>query len=394
MNSQLKFLTDFDLKDKQVFMRVDFNVPIKNGKVLDAYRIEKSLPSLQYALEEGAKVVLASHLGRPKGQVIEALSLQPIAIYLTQKHQLDIIFLEEPDSDAPHYLLPKLKRNQVILLNNLRFHKGEQEADNHLVHQWASYTDIYVNEGFSISHRKDSSVYLLPTKIDHCCVGFQFQKEMQALDRIRSKTAPSPFFVLIGGSKIEDKFLILEQLIDQTDEFFIGGLMAYSFLKAQGQSVGSSCVYTQGLRKFQEFMDRLEQRGKKIWLPIDHIVCKGDDIKVTQGASIPDNYKGVDIGPQTQKLFAQELKRAASIFWNGPMGYFENDRYSKGTRQLAKVLSEYTNTYRVIGGGHSALAAREYEEHIDHISTGGGASLCYLKGEALPGLQSVLVNVK
>ncbi len=392
--TQLKSLKDFDLKDKKLFMRVDFNVPIKNGKVLDSYRIDKAMPSIQYVLDQGAKLVLASHLGRPKGRVIPGLSLQSIATFLTEKYNLEIIFLEEPDSDVPHTLLQGLRKNQIILLNNLRFHKGEQELDKNFARQMSSYIDIYVNEGFSISHRKDTSIFLLPEMISNCCVGFQFQKEMEELDKIRLKKTKKPFFVCLGGSKVQDKTLVLESLIDQTDEFFIGGMMAYSFLKAQDRSVGDSYVNKEYLSKLEVFMERLEKREKKLWLPIDHIVIKGGEMQVTQDAYIPEGYKGVDIGPQTQKLFCKELQRANSIFWNGPMGWFEREEFSVGTKEIAKSLVKNKNAYRIIGGGHSALAVREYEEELNHISTGGGASLSYLKGDVLPGIQSVLTRVQ
>ncbi len=392
--TQLKSLMDFNLKNKKLFVRVDFNVPIKDGKVLDSYRIDKAMKSIQYALDQGAKLVLASHLGRPKGKVIPALSLQPVAQFLTKKYNLEVIFLEEPDSDAPHNLLKGLKNNQVILLNNLRFHKGEQESDKVFARQMASYVDIYVNEGFSISHRKDTSVFLLPKMISNCCVGFQFKKEMEELDNIRLGKTEKPFFVFLGGSKVQSKTLVLENLIDQTDEFFIGGMIAYSFLKAQDRSVGDSYVYKDYFPKLRIFMDRLEKRGKKLWLPIDHIIVKGDEMRVTEDAYIPEGYKGVDIGPQTQELFCKELKRACSLFWNGPMGYFEKEEFSGGTKKIAGAIAEYKGAHRIIGGGHSALAVREYEDQINHVSTGGGASLSYLKGDVLPGLQNILMRVQ
>ena len=391
--TQLNSLTDFDLRDKKLFMRVDFNIPIKDGKVLDSYRIDKAMPSIQYALDQGAKVVLASHLGRPKGRVVKALSLQPVAQLLTEKYNLEVIFLEEPDSDVPHALLRGLKNNQVILLNNLRFHKGEEEPDKAFARQIASYTDIYVNEGFSISHRKDTSVFLLPEMIPDRCIGFQFQKEIEGLDNIRLKKTEKPFFVFLGGSKVRDKIFVLENLIDQTDEFFIGGMIAYSFLKAQDFSVGDSYVDKSCFPKLKMFIDRLEKRGKKLWLPIDHVVVKGDKMKITEDVYIEDGYKGLDIGPKTRALFCNELKRSSSLFWNGPMGYFEREEFSGGTKQLAQTIAEHSKAYRVVGGGHSALAAREYEDQINHVSTGGGASLSYLAGNTLPGLQNILTRV-
>ena len=392
--TKINFLDEIDLKHKNVFMRVDFNVPIKDGRVIDAYRIHKALPSIRYILKEGGRLVLGSHLGRPTKNKRDAFSLKPVAEYLTEELGFEILFIEQPDSEAPKALLNGLKGNQIILLENLRFHEGEMNKDKRFAEKLASYTNVYINEGFSISHREHSSITLLPELIPERGIGFHFQEEMAELDRIRFHSE-SPFFVIIGGSKISDKISILNSLADRADEFFIGGMIAYTFLKAKGISVGDSPVESDCLNIASDFMHRLKVRGKTLWLPEDHIVVKKIqkpyEIQTTKGNSVPAGYKAVDIGPRTQKIFCKEIKRSKSLLWNGPLGLFELDEFSKGTSVFAKHAGNHEKAYRVVGGGHSALAVREYEDSINYVSTGGGASLHYLQGTSVPGIESIRV---
>ena len=390
---QLKLIKDFDFKDKNVFMRVDFNVPLQDQKIIDNYRIKKTLPSIRFVLENGGRLLLASHLGRPNGKKDSKMSLKPVAEYLSETENLDVLFVEEPDSDAPKRLLPGLKSHQVILLENLRFHPGEETPDKHFAKHLASYTDIYINEGFGISHRNHTSVTLLPQEISKKGLGFQFEVEMAKLDIIKSNKVERPFLVILGGSKLKDKIPLIEALIDQTDEFFIGGLMAYTFLKAMGKSVGSSFVEKNLLSKTGLFIDRLKERGKKIFLPVDHIIESGGKMEVLHKDQIPQRAIGRDIGPATLKLLQERVKQARSIFWNGPMGFFEKEEFRSGTQGLAQVVAAQKQAYRLVGGGHSALAVRDFEEDINHVSTGGGTSLSYLQGDSLPGLKSLLTEV-
>ena len=388
----IKTLRDLDFKDKNVFMRVDFNVPLKGKKILDSYRIEKSLPSLRFILEKGGRLLLASHLGRPKGKLNPQLSLIPVAEYLNQKENMEVFFIEEPDNEAPKRLLPNLKKHQLILLENLRFHPGEEVQDNHFAKQLASHIDIYINEAFGISHRNHTSVTLLPRECSQKALGFQFEKEIEKLDRIKTQNTEKPFFVILGGSKLKDKIPLMESLIDQADEFLIGGLMAYTFLQAMGKTVGSSFVEKNYLSKVSHFIERIQERGKKIFLPIDHIIEQKGHVKKTNTANIPQEAVGRDIGPATLKLFQERIRNSRSLFWNGPMGFFEKEKFLSGTQGLAKAISEHKQAYRIVGGGHSALAVRNYEKDIDHVSTGGGASLSYLKGNKLPGLISLITD--
>ncbi len=392
-NLKLKFLTDFDFKDKNVFMRVDFNVPLRGGKVIDSYRIEKAWPSIRFILERGGRLLLASHLGRPKGKKEPQLSLRPIAEHLSHAYNLEVLFVEDPAGEAPKRLLPGLKSHQVILMENLRFCPGEENQDKSFAQSLAAYTDIYINEGFGISHRLDASVTLLPLLLPQKGLGLQFETEMKKLDVIRAHQAQKPFFVILGGSKLQDKIPLMESLIDQTDEFIIGGLMAYTFLKAMGKSVGQTPIERDFLFKASSFIDRLEGRGKKIHLPIDHIMESQGQVKVWSEENLPPGDIGRDIGPKSLKLFQNRLKQARSVFWNGPMGFFEKEEFRSGTQGLAQALSEQKQAYRLIGGGHSAWAVRSLEKEFDHVSTGGGASLSYLRGESLPGLKSLTSEI-
>ena len=391
MTDQIQFLEDIDFKDKRVFMRVDFNVPLSGNKVVDSYRIDASIPSIKYILEQGGHLVLGSHLGRPEGKPVPKLSLKPIAEYLNENHNLEVVFLEEVDSEAPLVLLPQLKNNQVVLLENLRFHPGELDRDPNLAKQISEYIDVYINEGFSISHRNHMSTTLLPQMVACRGGGFLLQKELEELDQIRL-LSEQPLFVFLGGSKAKDKIPLLDSLMDRADAFFIGGLLAYTFLKARGTPVGYSYVDTSSLHKAEDFMERLEKRGKQLYLPIDHVVAKdliSKEARVTEHDVIDEGYQGLDIGPRTIKLFSEKLLACKSLFWNGPMGKFEQEEFRKGTTQLAEAIASHKQAYRVVGGGHSAMAVRDFSKDIDHISTGGGASLNYLQNNLLPGLESL-----
>lgn len=388
---ELKYLKDFDFKDQNVFMRVDFNVPLKNKEITDSYRIEKALPSIHFVLEQGARLIVASHLGRPGGKIDPSSSLKAVAQYLNQK-SLEILFIEEPDSKLPKRLLPGLKKHQLILLENLRFHHGEESQDKAFAKNLADYTDIYINEGFGISHREHTSITLLPSMLSRKGLGLQFEKEMEKLDVLRTDQVKKPFIVILGGSKLRDKIPLMESLIDQTDEFLIGGLMAYTFLKALGKSVGATPIEADFLSTVHSFIDRLKERGKKLWLPVDHVMEHKNSVKNWDQEELPLEAIGRDIGTKTLNLFQERIRGAKTIFWNGPVGFFEEKSFSLGTQGLAQTIAQHKSAYRVVGGGHSALAVRDFEKDIDHVSTGGGASLSYLQGKILPGLKSLITK--
>ena len=429
---KLKTLKDFDFKNKQVFMRVDFNVPIHNQVIQDSSRIEKTFPSIEFIMEQGGKIVLASHLGRPEGKRNLECSLNSVAEYLSEKKNLEVFFIENYDSPLIQKLLKGLNKGQVILLENLRFHPGEESLDLNLAKELSRWTDIYINEAFGISHRDHTSISLLPELVDEKGIGLQFEKEIQMLSPILTHELKKPFCVVLGGSKLKDKIPLIDSLIDQADEFLIGGLMAYTFLKAKGFKLGQNFIEKKCLNLAHDLIERLEIRNKKLFLPYDfkgeinaslssqgksaspHPAIKSQDKSASphpatksQGLSqsslsqsekfvsswnletFPSSAVAYDIGEKSLNQFQERVKKAGSVFWNGPMGYFEKKEYMGGTLGLAQALAQNKTAYRVVGGGHSALAVRDFENEIDHISTGGGASLAYLKGKTLIGIKKL-----
>ena len=408
----LKTLKNFDFENKRVFMRVDFNVPLHNQVIQDNCRIERAFPSIEFIMEQEGKIVLASHLGRPKGKKDLRFSLKPVAEYLSQKKNLEVFFVEDCDSPLTKKLLKGLKKDQVILLENLRFHKGEETLDLNFAKKFSRWTDVYINEAFGISHREHTSISLLPELIEEKGLGLQFEKEIEKLCPILTQELKRPFCVVLGGSKVKDKIPLMESLIDSADEFLIGGLIAYTFLKAKGFDVGQTYVEGQSLNLARNLIERLKGRDKKLFLPYDF---KGG-LNTTQGLSrsqsleksqelkessseekcsswdlekFPRSAVAYDIGLESLKQFQDRIQKAGSIFWNGPMGFFEKKEYAGGSLGVAQVIAENKKAYCVVGGGHSALAVKDFENEIDHISTGGGASLAYLKDKTLIGLKKL-----
>lgn len=387
----IKTVRDFDLSGKTVFLRLDLNVPIDAGRITDETRIAASLPTIKYCLEKGAKLVVASHLGRPKSAADKKYSLEPVAKRLTELLDREVVLMEEPSSEGVKHILYGNMKNEIILLENLRFDEGETANKPELAQQWASYADIYINDAFGASHRAHASIHALPEIMSKKGIGFLIEKEIRMLDSLLDNPK-KPYFAILGGAKISDKIDVIEKLIDVVDGFVIGGAMAYTFLKAQNIPVGKSLVEADKLKYAKEMIGRMEARGKTLLLPVDHIVSTEfgnvENKKTTSGASIEENFMGLDIGPQTIRIFRAALMNAATVFWNGPMGVFENPAFSEGTFAIAKVLAESSGT-KIVGGGDSAAAAEAsgYAEKMTHISTGGGASLEYLQGEKLPGLE-------
>lgn len=390
MKSIIRSVENFKFKNKNVFIRVDFNVPIKDGIIQDTRRIDEALPTIKYVLENEGKVLLASHFGRPKGQYNEEFSMTPIAEYLSEVLKKDVILVDEPDSDAPKALFQGLKGTQIMMLENLRFLEGEEGNSSSLASQWASYIDIYINDAFGVSHRKHCSVDALPRLIKDRGMGYLIQKEIKYLSGLQ-KNPESPFCLILGGAKVSDKINIIENLLLKVDTFIVGGAMAYTFLKAQGVDVGSSLVEENLVSYAKELLKKLDYKNKKILLPVDHVISK--DLKNTKDAleskHIPTGFMGLDIGPKTLQLYAEELKKAKTVLWNGPMGVFEVPEFAAGTKGICEVLSSLSEATTVVGGGDSASAAQMFGGEFTHISTGGGASLEYLEGQTLPGLKSL-----
>lgn len=403
----IKLIDEFDLREQRVFIRVDFNVPMETATdgsrvITDDTRIRAAIPTIRHALENGAKIILASHLGRPEGKPEDRkkYSLEPVGRRLGELMNIEVILTDDPTSDAPKGLLPSLRPNQVILLENLRFAKGETENSREFALRLASYTDIYINDAFGASHRAHASIDALPRAVEKKGIGFLIKKEIEMLDRLLDSPV-SPFMVVLGGAKVSDKIPMIENMIEKIDTFLVGGAMAYTFLAAQNVPVGKSKIEKEKVSFAREMIERIDARGKKLLLPIDHIITNdflaSSEIKTTDTVAIPDGYLGVDIGPKTRELYRKELSRAKTVFWNGPMGVFEKPEFAKGSFGIAEALAEITanGATTIVGGGDSAAAAEAsgFADKLTHISTGGGASLEYLQGDKLPGLE-VLRNLR
>lgn len=398
----IKRIDEFDLKDKRVFIRVDFNVPMENGKITDDTRIRAALPTIRYAMESGAKIILASHLGRPEGGPEDRAkySMEPVGQHLGKLLGVEVILVDDPASDAPKGLFPGLRSNQIILLENLRFEKGETKNSREFALRMASYTDVYINDAFGASHRAHASIEALPQAVEKKGIGYLIAKEIEMLDSLLHDPA-TPYMTILGGAKVSDKIPVIERMIDLVDVFFVGGAMAYTFLSAQNTPVGKSRVEKDKVSFAREMLERIQARGKKILLPIDHVITNDflapSEIKTTDSVAIPEGYLAVDIGPKTRELFRKELQKAKTVFWNGPMGVFEKPEFNKGTFAIAETLAALTGAgvKTIVGGGDSAAAAEAsgHAEQMTHISTGGGASLEYLQGDKLPGLE-VLRNLR
>ncbi len=398
----IKSIEDFDLKDQRVFIRVDFNVPLQGKpgslEITDDTRIRAALPTIRYALDKGAKVILASHLGRPDTKEDRPkYTLEPVAKRLGEFIDGEVILVEEPRSDAPKALLPGLKGNQVVMLENVRFEPGEQKNDSKFAQAIAAYTDIYINDAFGSSHRAHSTIDALPRMIAKRGCGFLIKKEIEFLGGILENPI-SPFVAILGGAKVSDKIKVVDSLMDSIDTFLIGGAMAYTFLAARGIAVGQSRIEKDKLSFAREMMERIEGRGKRILLPVDHVVANdflAPSVIETVEVIAADRL-GLDIGPKTRELYRKEIARAKMVFWNGPMGVFERPEFAKGSFAIAEALAALSASggQAIVGGGDSAAAAEAsgFAENMTHISTGGGASLEYLEGAKLPGLEALRIT--
>ncbi len=387
----IRTVREFEFKDKVVFLRLDLNAPMKNGKITDETRLRASLPTIQYIQEKGGKIVMASHLGRPKSANDKEFSLEPIAQRLSEMLEAEVILAEDPQAEAIKGLTLTLKKNQMILLENLRYEPGETKNSIELAQVLASFTQIYINDAFGASHRAHASIQAFPELMKEKGIGFLIEKEIQMLDQLL-ENPKRPYIAILGGAKISDKIPVIEKLIDIVDGFVIGGAMAYTFLKAQETPVGKSLVEEDRVKYCREMIERIQARNKTLLLPVDHVISTGirdgASAKTTLNTIITEGWMGVDIGPVTLKNFSTLLKEAGTIFWNGPMGVFETPEFSKGTFGVAKAVAECKGL-KIVGGGDSAAAAEAsgYASQMSHISTGGGASLEYLQGVKLPGLE-------
>ncbi|MGD9652368.1 MAG: phosphoglycerate kinase [Candidatus Dadabacteria bacterium] len=383
-------LPDSTYKGKRVFVRVDFNVPIRDGKISEDYRIRRVIPTIDYLVERGAKVILGSHLGRPKGIVMPELSLSPIADRLSELLGKSVKFTGKVTGPEVKESIDSLADGEVMLLENLRFHKEETDNDPKFSKTLSSYADIYVNDAFGTSHRKHASTYGMAANFQIKVAGFLVSRELKFLTRLR-EDPDRPFIVIVGGGKIKDKIHALQSLIDKADKVLLGGGVAYTFLKAKGVKIGNSIVEDDQVAWAK---DALSTYGKKIHLPVDHVVANSLEKRKTcmvVDGSIPDELQGFDIGPKTAAKYNHQIKGTGSIFWSGPMGVFEVGDFSAGTTQLARAvaLATWRGATTVVGGGETIASIRKAEvldSEITHISTGGGALLEFLGGDELPGI--------
>ena len=387
-----KTIRDIDVAGKKVLVRCDFNVPLnkETGEITNDLRIVSELPKIKYLLEHNAKVILCSHLGKPKGEIKPELSLKPVAKRLSEYLGFEVKLAKDIVGDDAKTLANNLKEGEAILLENVRFDKREEANDAEFSKELASLADIYVNDAFGTAHRAHSSTAGVADYLPAVC-GFLIEKEVKMLGDALDNPV-RPFVAILGGAKVSDKIKVIEKLIEKADSIIIGGGMTYTFLKAMGYNVGDSICELDRIDLAKETMKKAEEKGVKLLFPVDTVCGKefsnDTEIKTVDSKDIPDGWQGLDIGPESIKIFTDELRKAKTVMWNGPLGVFEFENFAKGTNAIAKVLSEIDAT-TVIGGGDSAAAVEKggFADKITHISTGGGASLEFLEGKPLPGIE-------
>ena len=390
-----KTVKDVDVDGKRVLMRVDFNVPLADGVVTDDTRIKAAIPTIQYLVDHGAKVVLMSHLGRPKGDGVEPeLSLKPAAEKLAELTGLDVTFVPDTYGQEAADAVAAMEPGQVVVLENVRFDKREKKNDPEIADKLAALGDIFVLDAFGTAHRAQGSVVGPAAKLP-AVAGFLLEKEVDTLTNI-FEDPERPFVAIVGGSKVSSKIGVLDHLLDSVDTLIIGGGMAYTFFLAKGYTVGTSLQEPDWVDRAREMMEKAEKNGVNLLLPVDNVVADhfGPDAVgvVVKSDSIPDDMMGMDIGPETAQLYADAIAGAKTVFWNGPMGVFEFDQFSDGTKAVAEAVAANEDCTSIIGGGDSVAAVNKFDlaDKMSWISTGGGASMELVEGKALPGVEALL----
>ena len=388
-----KSVKDVDLKGKRVFCRVDFNVPMQDGQITDETRILAALPTIQYLQEQGAKVILASHLGRPKGTVVEELRLTPVAKRLSEKLGKEVKKADEAYGDSVKALISEMNEGDVLLLENVRFYAGEEKNDPELAKQFAELADIYVNDAFGAAHRAHASTEGIAHYIP-AVSGFLMDKELATIGKALSNPE-RPFTAIIGGAKVKDKIGVIDHLLDIVDNLIIGGGLAYTFIKAQGHEIGQSLLEEDKIDLAKSFIEKAKEKGVNFYMPIDAVIAdrfaEDANAKNVSIEEIPADWQSLDIGPKTAELYADVIQKSKLVIWNGPMGVFEFDQFANGTKAVAESLAQSKDTYSIIGGGDSAAAVEKFHlaDQMSHISTGGGASLEFMEGKELPGVTAL-----
>jgi len=397
------------LEGKKVFLRLDLNVPINAGVVTDDSRIQAAIPTINYLRENGAKVIIASHLGRPKGQVVEELRLNVVAAKLSEILGVEVKKIDEAVGDVAKDAVAALGNGEVLLLENIRFYPGEEKNDPDFAKQLAELADLYVNDAFGTAHRAHASTVGVASYLSPAIPGFLMEKEIEMLGA-KLERPERPFTAIIGGSKISSKISVLKELLNKVDVLLIGGGMAYTFIKAQGGSIGRSICEDDHLETAREILQMADQKGSAIILPADAF-CSAENIfevhgredkiatQVYKANAIPDNFEGLDIGPETIQQFVKIVGQSRTIVWNGPLGVFEYDSFEQGTKAVARALKALTadGGTTIIGGGDSVAAIEKFgfsKSDFTHVSTGGGASLEFLEGKTLPGVACLDLNTK
>ena len=387
-------IKDIDVNGKKVLLRCDFNVPLdENLNITDKTRIVAALPTIKYLLEHNAKLILCSHLGRPKGEVKKEFSLAPVAKELSAQLGKEVKLAQDVTGPSAKELTSNMKEGDVVLLENVRFDPREEQNDDTLSQEFASLADVYVNDAFGTCHRAHSSTAGVAKYLPSAC-GFLIEKELKALgDALNNPVRP--FVAILGGKKVSDKIGVIDSLLEKVDTLLIGGGMAYTFYKSMGYGVGNSVCELDKLDLAKSLMQKAKDKGVKMLLPLDNKIGKefkpDTESKVVKFSEIPDEWEGFDIGPETIKLYTEELQKAKTVLWNGPVGLFEFDQFAVGTNAIANCLANLTDCTTIIGGGDSAAAVTKagLADKMSHISTGGGASLEFIEGKKLPGIECI-----
>ncbi|HHD2751362.1 TPA: phosphoglycerate kinase [Clostridium perfringens] len=394
MNFNKKTIEDVQVKGKKVLVRCDFNVPLKDGVITDINRLNGAMPTIKYLVDNGAKVILCSHMGKPKGEAKPEFSLAPVAKKLSEMLGKEVVFAADDNvvGENAKKAVAEMKDGDVVLLQNTRYRKEETKNGEELSKELASLAEMFVNDAFGTAHRAHCSTVGVTEYLKPAVCGYLIQKELKFLgDAV--ETPERPFVAILGGAKVSDKINVINNLLEKVDTLIIGGGMAYTFLKAQGYTVGSSLVEEDKVEYAKEMLAKAEEKGVKLLLPVDHRVAKEfKDVEavVTEDQNIQEGFMGLDIGPKTEAIYAEAIKDAKTVIWNGPMGVFEFENFNKGTIAVAKAMAEADAT-TIIGGGDSAAAVNilGFGDKMSHISTGGGASLEFLEGKVLPGIAAL-----